>query len=158
MSEFTQLIQVLDAKVENGEQLANEVICEMWIRGYRFLPVPPKVEVEVWESDPDRPGYLKLARTKTVGEVIDELREITGEYPEGCTEGYNVFPTLSRDLPWPTGRIVVFTVNGSSEGNYTHVEVQTGDGTSKLVLLGKTFDGRDASWAFARQLADLLEA
>ena len=58
------------------------------------------------------------------------------------------------DCPWPTrdsGHLAVFSVRGSSEGDYVHVE-QGG----KLILLAKTFQGRDAAWTFARNLADLL--
>ena len=57
------------------------------------------------------------------------------------------------DCPWPTrdGRLAVFSVRGSSEGDYVHVE-QGG----KLILLSKTFQGRDAAWTFARNVADLL--
>lgn len=60
----------------------------------------------------------------------------------------------SVDCPWPNpegSRTVVFSVRGSSEGDYVHVE-QGG----QLVLLCKTFQGRDAAWTFARNVADLL--
>lgn len=64
--------------------------------------------------------------------------------------------TPLADAPWPDGRLTVFSVRGSSEGDYTHVEVRDGDGRSELILLAKTFQGRDASWTFARHVADLL--
>jgi hypothetical protein len=53
--------------------------------------------------------------------------------------------------PWPSGQVTVSSARGGSEGDYTHVEVQ-----GKLILLAKTFQGRDASWQFARDVADLL--
>jgi hypothetical protein len=55
------------------------------------------------------------------------------------------------DAQWPEGQVAVFSVRGGSEGDYTHVEVH-----GQLLLLAKTFQGRDASWKFARNVADLL--
>ena len=59
------------------------------------------------------------------------------------------------------GRIVVVSVNGSSEGDYVHVEVHAREGdqvVSHLMFLGKSLMGRDAAWAAARRIADLLGA
>jgi hypothetical protein len=114
------------------------------------------IEVYEWEPTPD--GYLRKRRTKTVGEVYAELRAILGEYPDGGEEyfcmAYGASPSSNRE--WPEGDIVCFSVNGSSEGDFVHVECHR-NGSRELVFLGKTFMGRDASWAFARRLADLLE-
>ena len=49
----------------------------------------------------------------------------------------------------------MYPVSGSSEGDYLHVGVVACDGAYQILLIGKTFAGRDA-WAFARRLADLL--
>lgn len=115
------------------------------------------VETSIFRPDPERPGYLQLVRDRTVGEVLDDLRTALGEYPDGGEEYFSA-SALGADRPWPNGRIVVFSVNGSSEGDYTHLEVHLPDGSRDLIALAKTFMGRDASWAFARRLADLLEA
>ena len=59
------------------------------------------------------------------------------------------------------GRIVVVSVNGSSEGDYVHVEAHVREGdqvVSHLMFLGKSLMGRDAAWAAARRIADLLGA
>ena len=48
------------------------------------------------------------------------------------------------------------SVTGSSEGDYFHAGVVGRDGAYQTLLIGKTFAGRDAAWAFARRLADLL--
>lgn len=137
---------------------ASDVIGRVWEAGYRLVPRDPKVEPHVWEPDPDRPGYLRFVRSKTIREVLDEIVDITGPYPEGCGEGLGIYPGLyDVDFTWPReGRLVVFSVNGSSEGDWVHVQVQD-NGRFTGLLLGKTFDGRDRSWAFARRLADLLE-
>jgi hypothetical protein len=110
------------------------------------------VETEVWEPNPDQPGYLRRVRQRTVSEVYKDLRSHVGQDPEGGEEYFDIAVNLPNgETPWPTGRIAVFSVRGGSEGDYTHVEVG-----GKLVLLAKTFQGRDASWRFARYLADLL--
>lgn len=113
------------------------------------------VEVYEWKQDTET-GYSKKVKTKTVREVYDELRVILGEFPDGGDEYFMITTAVEGDLEWPSGDIVCFSVNGTSEGDYTHVEVHHGD-RRQLVFLGKTFQGRDASWSFARRLADLLE-
>lgn len=114
-----------------------------------------RIETQVFRSGrgPDV-GYLIHDRDRTVGEVYDELRAAVGEYPHGGEEYLTAM--LPRERKWPRGRLAVFSVNGSSEGDYVHVEVHD-DEQRTLVLLAKTFDGRDASWTFARVVADLLE-
>jgi hypothetical protein len=116
------------------------------------------IDTAIWE--PGENGYLKLVRRKTVREVYDELRAAVGEYPEGGEEYFIVTSWQcygDGGADWPDGRIVVYSVNGSSEGDYVHVEVAR-ERERYPLLLAKTFAGRDASWAFARRLADLLEA
>lgn len=114
---------------------------------------PTVIEPHVYENDPSSPGRRRLVRTKTVDEVLSEIRAAVGEYPEGGEEYLSAFPLTVGT--WPEGRTVVFAVEGTSEGHYVHVEVHHGD-SRVLVLLAKTFAGRDAAWRFARQLADLL--
>jgi hypothetical protein len=112
----------------------------------------------VWRPDPERPGYLRHVRERTVGEVYDDLRTTIGESPDGGEEYFSLM-SGPRDRPWPTtGRVAVFSVPGTSEGDYVHVEVLHEDRSRDLVILAKTFAGRDASWDFARRLADLLGA
>lgn len=115
------------------------------------------IETEVWVPDGDRPGYLKLVRRKSVGEVYDELRAVVGSYPTGGEEYFSVSLARDQEIQWPSGQICVYSVNGSSEGDYVHVDVIAG-ATRIPVLLAKTLTGRDDSWAFARKLADLLGA
>lgn len=112
------------------------------------------IETQVWEKD-EGSIYMKHVRDRTIGEVYDDLRQAVGEYPEGGDEYFSPMPHLASQCKWPTGRIVVFAVTGSSEGDYVHVEVHEND-KHTLILLAKTFMGRDAAWTFARRLADLL--
>lgn len=123
------------------------------------MTTDPAIETTIWRPDPERLGISLVDRVRTVREVYDDLRAVVGEYPDGSEEYLSIMPDFrdSQTWPCPLGRIAVFAVNGSSEGDYVHVEVHEGE-RRMCVLLGKTFMGRDAAWAFARQVADLLGA
>jgi hypothetical protein len=116
--------------------------------------VPARIDTQVWEKRPD--GYLYPIRVKTVHEVLAEIRAAVGPDPAGAEEYLMASNWVPNEQPWPTGRIAVFVVTGDSEGHYLHVEVLSDPG-HQLVLLGKTFHGKDAAWALARRIADLLD-
>lgn len=142
---------------------------------------PDYVETYIMEPVPDKPGYSRLARQKTVREVYEELRAILGHYPDGAEEYFSIgmYHTLDRetrgkhlsdderyevykrihggDTPWPEGRIHISVVTGGSEGHYTHVDVHTPDGEIADVFLCKTFMGWDAAWSFAKRLGEILQ-
>lgn len=122
---------------------------------------PARVATQLWERNPDSPeGYMRVAYTKTIGEVLDEIRAIVGEYPEGGEEYFSVTTQRTLETPWPDGQIIVYPVTGGSEGHYIHVSVidaNKGWADHQLVLTGKTFGGFDAAWAFAKRLAEMLE-
>lgn len=127
-----------------------DAVAELVSRG-----LGPIVDPYVYEPDPARPGFLKLIRMKSVREVYEEIRAIVCEYPDGAEEYLSVTP---GHVAWPQGaRTVVYAVNGSSEGDYVHIEAHVGSHRIPL-MLGKTFMGRDAAWLFARKVADLLGA
>lgn len=122
----------------------------------------PQIPTQVWEPDPERPGYSKLVRVRSIGEVAEDLRAALGDYPDGADEYLSAF---DRGQPWPDGRIVVYAVNGSNEGQYVHVSVVNINDSPqphRTVILGKTCAegdaGRDAAWGCARRIADLLGA
>jgi len=126
------------------------------------------IETQVWEPDEDRPGYLKLIRSKTVGEVFAEITATLDrdEWGYVTTPGWDEYFNISGDAdrPFPQGRLVVFPVTGGSEGHYIHVEVldtidEKGwvpERNHELVYLGKTFQGWDAAWTAAKDLAARL--
>lgn len=117
---------------------------------------PATVSVAEWKSREDGSGILDKVRTKSIGEVFQEVRAIVGDNPDGAEDYFQVAYANSPPEEWPAGEIVCFSMNGTSEGDYTHVEVHT-EARRTLCFIGKTFMGRDASWAFARRLADILE-
>jgi len=116
---------------------------------------PATVDGEVWEADPDRPGYLKLIRTKSAAEVFAEIIAITGKDPEGGEEYFALDATKTG--PWPArARIVCYAVTGANEGHYVHVGAIHDGGRYESLLIAKTFSGADAAWGLARRLATIL--
>jgi hypothetical protein len=121
-------------------------------RGYAMIAT------DCWQPDPDRAGYLRYVCQRTIREVVADLRRVLGEYPVGGEEYFTASKYGRRGeeiTDWPKGRIAVFAVRGSNEGDYVHIEV-IHEGESTIVALAKTFQGRDAAWTFARHVADLL--
>jgi len=122
------------------------------------------IDTEVWMPRGDGSGYLTRVRRRTVNEV-HALLKAAMEEPVPGLDGYTTIegaeeyfsaPLIDGDRDWPEGRTVVCPVVGGSEGDYVHVGVVGRDGKFHDLLLGKTFAGRDAAWAFARRVADLL--
>src|ERR1700733_15165337 len=93
------------------------------------------IETEVWDPDPMRPGTSRRVRTKSVAEVRAELTQHLGEWPEGGEGGltlcYWAWPGYAS---WPRGRIVVYALRGSNEGDYTYIEVHRDDGSLTLLM------------------------
>jgi len=158
---------------------------KVFLRGDGFRERPPTVETEIWESNPDKPGYQRLARRRTVGEVHRDIMDIVGRYPPGGEEYFSVschhmVDRLQKkhrkemgiqhemrckecqriynekyDLEFPEGRIHISVVTGGSEGHYVHVDVHQ-EGKIYDVFLGKTFMGYDAAWDFAKRIGRIL--
>jgi hypothetical protein len=113
------------------------------------------IDTQLWEPDPEKPGVLRLVRDRTIREVFDDLRVALGEDPQAARSTSWCVRTLPVTPPWPKGHIAVWATRGANEGDYVHVDVLH-DSRVQSVLLAKTFHGRDAAWAFARNVADLL--
>jgi hypothetical protein len=123
------------------------------------------IDTDVWEPDTERPGYLKHVRQRTVGEVYDDLQAALGirqsgpdfHLPDGCNEYFSLM--VPRGTDWPRNhRTVAYAVTGGSEGWYVHVSTidYNGTGGHQTLILGKTFDGWDEAWGFAKKLGELL--
>jgi hypothetical protein len=150
--------QLLDA---SAWMVADDVA---WALALEWLSAEP-IPTELWGQNPERPeGYLRHLGQRSIRDVFDDLTAALGFHEgeqdgvPGCDEYWS--PQLARgtELDWPKGRIIVYAVTGGSEGHYTHVDVcddEDGRGLS-TVILGKTFDGFDAAWAFAGRVAKLL--
>jgi len=115
------------------------------------------IVTELWTPDPDRPGYLKRERTRTVHEVRHDC-EAALEAAEllGDMEYFDSYPSYVADrTPWPSARwTAVFPVAGS-EGHYIHVEAIGLPGEMekrRLVLVGKTFGGLEHAMRIANTL------
>lgn len=124
----------------------------------------------MWEPDPEKPGYLRFVRMRSVGEVFADLKErleTEGVLPE---EYFHVsvaleFKPENRDkkpheIPFPKGwrQIACYAVTGASEGHYIHVAAVMSDGRLETVFLGKTFRGMDFALKAAGSCARHLGA
>jgi hypothetical protein len=149
---LSEAIEEIVGEVPQGKSLVS------WLAGSLTMSErPTAIATQVWV--PDRSGSLRLVRTKSAAEVLDEIVAFVGKFPPGAEEGLGLAPSfwLEAKHLWPAGRILVGTAIGTSQGDYVHVDVVTEDGLEE-VILGKTFQGRDAASALARRLAGLLEA
>lgn len=124
------------------------------------------IPTDIWEKDPENPGYLKYVGQRRVDDVFTDLRKALfrtagtdGSIPELENALEYFSPNSIAPELWPKGRTIVYAVTGSNEGHYIHVDVISPEGKSQGVtniILGKTFDGFDAAWAFAGRVAKLL--
>ena len=115
-----------------------------------------RIEIEEYEPVPDKPGYCRVARRKTIKDVH---RLLKAELASQIDEYFDVFPTLNPEEPFPKGRIACFAVTGANEGHYIHVEVIHRDTReATLLFLGKTFAGWDHAWKMTETCARLLGA
>lgn len=107
-----------------------------------------QIEIEIYRPHPEKPGYLKLERNKTIVEVYDELVPILkeqGVYDE--LDYFTISGSWQDEREFPNYRwIACFAVEGGNEGHYIHVEaISNADGEfqREIVFLGKTFCGLD---------------
>jgi hypothetical protein len=161
-----KLLDSADAKLSGSRRQPRDVTRVCLIHDRSEREEQTEIDTEVWMPPGDGSGHLARVRRRTVNEVHALLRAAMEE-PVSALDGYSYTtiegaeeyfsaPLLDGDRDWPEGRTVVFPVMGSSEGDYVHVGVVDHDGKFHDLLLGKTFSGRDAAWAFARRVADLL--
>jgi hypothetical protein len=118
-------------------------------------PEQQPIEVEVWEPNPDKPGYLRFVRMKTVQEVYDELKarlEADDLLPDDYFQISSDFRYSDEyrgkkldEIPLPRHywRIVSFAVRGSSEGYYVHIGTIFSSGKYQDLFLGKSFQGME---------------
>jgi len=107
------------------------------------------IETEIWEPNPEKPGYMREVRKKTYGEVYKEVCQFLKE--RGIWDNLDYFHLSCNcsdknyeQRPFPVWRwIACYAVVGSSEGHYIHVDIIKSDGSRELLFLGKTFLGMD---------------
>jgi len=121
------------------------------------------IEIEVWEPNPDKPGYLRFIRMKTVQEVFDELKArleaedlVPDEYFQIiCTE-FRLHDKKPKDIPFPSDYwyIICFATKGTSEGNMIHVGVLLPGGKYQDLFLGKTLKQGPDGLNYASQIVN----
>ena len=119
----------------------------------------PPIEIVIWEPVPDKPGYVRKAGMRTIGEIFKELSQRLKENNLWPDEYFQVTTDWDYDIPFPEFHwISCFAVTGGSEGHYIHIEI-INDDRRKLIYLGKTlFQGMDFAYDVARACAKHLGA
>jgi len=119
------------------------------------------VDTSVWEPVPGQPGCVRKVGQRWISAVFADLKARLGETGPGHNEYFTV--TMGADGRrrygelWPEGTPIVFTRNGNSEGHVTQVAVVSdGGAVFDVVLMAKTFDGKDAACQFGKDLAEAL--
>lgn len=126
-------------------------------------PKQEPIEIDVWEPNPEKPGYLRFVRKKTVQEVYDELKArleaeklVPDEYFNISSE-YRYSDEKPKETPMPTDywRIISFAVKGGSEGYYIHVGLILGGKKYQDLFLGKTLQEGEDGLNYATQIANV---
>lgn len=120
---------------------------------FRLSKTPIKViETDVWEADPEKKGYLKFVRLKSIDEVYKEATQFLKEqFLYDRLDYFNKTNDKIKEFPkWRW--IACYAVVGGSEGHYIHVDALTTEGKNVQIFLGKTFSGMD----FALEVSNAL--
>lgn len=106
-------------------------------------PISP-IETDLWLPNPDKPGFLKFERKRTLDEVYKDIVQALKEQDVWDMLDYFNISTEKRDgkAHFPDYHwISVFVVKGGSEGFYFHIEAINED-KRRLLYLGKTLSER----------------
>lgn len=116
--------------------------------------------MDIWEPNPEKPGYLRFVRMKTVQEVFDELKArleaenlVPDEYFHADIEHrYNNNTPEEMPIPSEFWRVACFAVKGGSEGYYFHIGVILKDGKYQDLFIGKTLREGENGINYANQV------
>lgn len=109
------------------------------------------IQIQIYEPIPEKPGYLRHVRNRTIGEIYDELRERLSNDGLLPDEYFDISYSCEKK-PWERDkdefprcrRIACYAVTGSNEGHYIHVDaIQSITQNIIPVFIGKTFQGID---------------
>lgn len=124
---------------------------------------PLLIDTDIWESDPEKPGYLRYVKQMSVGDVFNRLKEYLTHYVPDWKDVLDYIHVdsdimyrdkgLKDDFPKYDGYLKCYLVTGSSEGHYIHIEAN-----NKLVFVCKTFAGPDKGWEIVQAIATILQA
>jgi hypothetical protein len=126
-------------------------------KDFRLFETPIKViETDVWEADPEKKGYLKFVRLKTIEEVYKEANQFLKEqFLYDRLDYFLVSGSTNKEdkAEFPKWRwIACYAVVGGSEGHYIHVDALTVEGKFVQIFTGKTFLGMN----FALEVSNAL--
>ena len=128
-----------------------------------------KINIQLWEPVPDKPGYVREAGRLPIDEVCNQLNTKLKELNIAPDEyGFNLRRDYSsrdsdvgKEFPawcW----FACYPVTGSSEGYYMHIDVFTQQGEHKNLFLAKTLQegqsGMEYAYEVCKVAALLLQA
>lgn len=128
------------------------------------------IEIHKYGPNPEKPGYLRYAGNRTVGEVFKELQERLkdeGLLPEEYFDlVYDSVAWPKPEAEFPRCRVIAcYPVTGRSEGHYIHIDALVArHGKDSFLIeavplfLGKTFQGFEFAAAVANACARHLGA
>ena len=102
-----------------------------------------RIETEIWESNPNKPGYVRYVGQRMISKVFDELTDFLAEHKLTPDEYFLLNHDLDKDSKLPKVLDVrCYAQWGGSEGIYLEVDflVQNEDNTRRWTSFatGKT--------------------
>lgn len=132
------------------------------------------------EPVPDKPGYIRQAAGRTLGEIHHDVTESLGEMVDEYFSGPRDWRSeeLGPSDQWPENVrwVACYAVTGGSEGWYIHIDLireldlppetdafgaakrPRSVKTASTIMLGKTFQGMEHAQKIAAKVAQLLGA
>lgn len=96
------------------------------------------IEAEEFEAHPEKPGYLRLVRMRTFGEVWRRIKQAIKDHDEHLSIEYasamDVEKKLHEEFPQEY-RWCVYLVEGANEGFYIHIEIKTRSDSIPIALV-----------------------
>jgi hypothetical protein len=117
-----------------------------------------KIEIQLWEDVPDKPGYVREAGRLTIDEVCNQfnaklkaLEIAPDEYGFYLWHDGGSKNDKGKEFPaWHW--IACYPVTGGSEGHYMHIDVITDRGEHKHLFLAKTLQEGQSGMEYAYEV------
>jgi len=128
---------------------------------------PPRIETEIWEPAPGRPGFVRWQAQRSMAEVradlIETLKHIDASDPdEEFYSANSVREWISCSAPasiteFPRGDPLVTVAKGSNEGYHILIISNPRKGDTVTVFTIKYLIDRDTVWRIAQALDQAFE-
>lgn len=130
---------------------------------WRGKPKPPVVRlpVSVWEDNPEKPGYVRRVRGRTLSEICQDIDLIANQ--RGLCVEYTSYHPHKGETEFPKGEPYLVLEHGGNEGyslwlcsRVRLIDFQ-GPPTDVRVIRCKLLMGTDDCFKLLRVLFDLLD-